>query len=191
MNDPIAEAERDTEPGPAPSTVGPLGALLESLSKIFALLGGIVLVAITAISTISIIGRSFVGVTLLGDFELVQVAMAVSIAAFLPYCQLRQGNIIVDFFTAKASRRTQGVLDAFGSGLLAVTAALLSWRAGVGAIESYENGGSTMILGVPEWIPYALMTPSLALLAVVSLYTGWEDLAGIAHHPASKDIAYE
>jgi TRAP-type C4-dicarboxylate transport system permease small subunit len=171
--------------------IGPFGRLLEAVCKFFALVGGAILVVITLISSASIIGRSFFGKTILGDFELVQVSMAAAIAAFLPYCQLKQGNIIVDFFTAKASERTQGWLDAFGAFLLAVVAALLSWRAGAGALRAYDDAGSTMILGIPEWIPYAVMTPSLGLLAIVGLYTAWEDLEGIAHHPSTKETSYE
>jgi hypothetical protein len=46
-------------------------------------------------------------------------AAGAAIALFLPWCQLRRGNIIVDFFTAKASDRTNAMLDRFGALLLA------------------------------------------------------------------------
>ncbi len=62
---------------------------------------------ITLMTCVSLIGRNTTGATLVGDFELTGVAAGAAIALFLPWCQLRRGNIIVDFFTAKASDRDQ------------------------------------------------------------------------------------
>ncbi len=63
-------------------------------------------------SVVCIAGRTLLGTPIPGDWELVQIGCAVAIAAFLPMCQLRSGNIIVDFFTAGREPRTQAPLDA-------------------------------------------------------------------------------
>ncbi|MGH7311303.1 MAG: TRAP transporter small permease, partial [Candidatus Rokuibacteriota bacterium] len=77
---------------------------LDVLARAFALAGGAVLVLITGMAVASIVGRAVLGTPVPGDFELVQVGCGAAIAAFLPYCQLRRGNIIVDFFTVRAPR---------------------------------------------------------------------------------------
>ena len=77
--------------------------VLEKLAKLCAILAGVLLTVITLMTCVSLIGRNTVGVTLVGDFELTGVAAGAAIALFLPWCQVRRGNIIVDFFTAKAS----------------------------------------------------------------------------------------
>ena len=42
-----------------------------------------------------------------GDFELVQMATAIAVFSFLPYCQARRGNIVVDTFTSWLPRARQ------------------------------------------------------------------------------------
>ena len=144
---------------------------LDLLARAFALAGGAVLVAMTGMSVVSITGRTVLGRPLAGDFELVQVGCAAAVAAFLPYCQLRRGNIIVDFFTARASPRTQGRLDALGALLLAAVMALLAWRTADGMLTVRAAGEITMIVSFPVWLGYAAIVPSLALTAVVGLAT--------------------
>ena len=145
---------------------------LEQLAKFCAILAGLILTGITLMTCASLIGRNTTGTTLVGDFELTGVAAGAAIALFLPWCQARRGNIIVDFFTAKASARTNAALDRLGACLLGLSVALLAWRAGIGGLSSWRAGSTTMMLGFPEWIVYALMVPGLVLTAVIGLWQG-------------------
>jgi TRAP-type C4-dicarboxylate transport system permease small subunit len=154
-----------------------LGRALELAAKAFAFAGGAVMVAMLCMSVASITGRTFLGGPVQGDFELVQLGCAVGIAAFLPWCQWRRGNIIVDFFTTRLPPRAQGVLDGIGALLLAVVMALVSWRAFEGALSVYASGERAMISRYPQWIGYAAIVPSLALTALVGFYTAWESFA--------------
>ena len=149
---------------------------LEWLSKAFALAGGAILAAITLMSVASIGGR-LLNHPIQGDFELVQVGCAVAIAFFLPWCQLARGNIIVDFFTTRASAATRERLDALGAVLVGLVAALICWRTAVGSMAAYENQETSMLIAVPIWIPYLLMTPGLLLTALVSFFIAWRRLA--------------
>jgi TRAP-type C4-dicarboxylate transport system permease small subunit len=154
-----------------------LGRALELLSQAFAFAGGAVFVAMIGMSVTSIAGRALAGRPVQGDFELVQYGCAIGIAAFLPWCQMVRGNIIVDFFTARLPPRGQAALDALGALLLAIVLALVAWRAGVGAQGVLASGERAMISRVPVWIPYAGIVPSLAFASVVGLYTAWESLS--------------
>ena len=147
---------------------------LDVLARAFALAGGALLVAITGMSVVSIAGRTALGRPLSGDFELVQVGSAVAVAAFLPYCQLRRGHIIVEFFTVRAGPRVQGALDALGALLLAAVMALLAWRTAAGMLTVRAAGEVTMIVGFPVWLGYAAIVPSLALTALAGLVTALE-----------------
>jgi TRAP-type C4-dicarboxylate transport system permease small subunit len=149
--------------------------ILESLAKFCAILAGVLLTVITLMICVSLIGRNTIGVTLAGDFELTGVAAGAAIALFLPWCQLRRGNIIVDFFTAKAGDQTNARLDRFGALLLALALGLLAWRATVGGLNAYDTRSGTMMLGFPEWIVYVCMAPPIALTAVIGL---WQSLTG-------------
>jgi TRAP-type C4-dicarboxylate transport system permease small subunit len=151
---------------------------IELTAKAFAFAGGAVLVAMLFMSVASIAGRAVLGRPIQGDFELVQLGCAVSVAAFLPWCQLARANIFVDFFTKWLTPRAQAVLDALGALLLAMVMALVAWRAGLGAQAVWASGETAMISRYPQWIGYAAIVPSLALTSVVALYTAWESLKG-------------
>jgi TRAP-type C4-dicarboxylate transport system permease small subunit len=151
----------------------PVGRLLHWLCKASAAIGGTVLIAIALMTLSSVIGRAFFSTPIQGDFELVKEACAVCVAAFLPYCQWQKANIIVDFFTTKASGRTQARLDAFGALLLAVAVGLAGWRTGAQALIQRGTGETTMLMGFPVWITYACMVPGLLLTCIVALYMAW------------------
>lgn len=149
--------------------------LLDKLAKFCAILAGVLLTAITLMTCVSVIGRNTTGATLVGDFELTGVAAGAAIALFLPWCQLKRGNIIVDFFTAKASEGVNAMLDRLGALLLALGMALLTWRTTLGGLSAYNTQSSSMMLGFPEWVAYGLMVPPLALTACIGL---WQALRG-------------
>jgi len=146
---------------------------LQSLAKLCAILAGVLLTVVTLMTCVSLIGRNLIGLTIVGDFELVGAAAGAAIALFMPWCQAQRGNIIVDFFTAKASPRTIGLLDRLGALILALAMALLAWRTTLGGLNAWKSGSGTMLIGFPEWVIYSTMVPPLALTAVIALVQAW------------------
>ena len=142
---------------------------LESGAKACAILAGLLLTVITLMTCVSVMGRNTTGWTISGDFELSGSAAGAAVALFLPWCQFRRGNIIVDFFTNKAAPATQRNLDRFGALLLALAMALMTWRTAIGGLNAWKSGSGSMMLGFPEWVVYLLMVPPLALTAVIAL----------------------
>lgn len=161
----------DTETFARPTE--PIGRFLYGWSVLSALCGAAVLFLICGLSAYSVIGRWLFSSPLLGDVELVQMGAAISIAACLPYAQMRKAHIIVDFFTLRASVRTRRWLDVSAALLLALCSAVLAWRSTLGAIETYEYGESTMILGWPLWWSFITLGPGFFLLSLTSLYSAW------------------
>ena len=143
--------------------------ILSLLAQACAILAGLLLTVVTLITCASLIGRNTIGTTLLGDYELTAVAAGAAIALFLPLCQLRQENIIVDFFTSRMPARVNAGFDRFGALLLAVMLLALAWRTGVGALNAYQSQTTTMMLGFPEWVVYAAMVPPMVLTGVIGL----------------------
>ncbi len=150
-----------------------VGMALLFLCRAFALAGGFVIVALTLMSIASIVGRALFAKPLPGDYELVQVGCAVAVAAFLPFCQIRGGHVLVDFFTAGSKPAVRGALDALGALLLAIAAGVIAWRLTLGALSLKAAHEQTTILGVPTWWPVALMVPSFALFSAVGFYMAW------------------
>ena len=144
--------------------------IFENLAKLFAIIAGILLTAITLLTCASLIGRNTTGDSIVGAFELTGVAAGAAIALFMPLCQLRRGNIIVDFFTAKASDAVNAGLDRFGTLLLVVIFSLLAWRTTLGGLNVYSANSETQIMGFPEWVVYAAMVPPFVLTALIALH---------------------
>ena len=143
--------------------------ILESLAQLCAILAGVLLTAITLMICVSLIGRNSIGWTIVGDFELSGSAAGAAIALFMPWCQVKRGNIIVDFFTAQASAATRIKLDRFGALMVALAMGLMTWRTSIGGLNAWKSQAGSMMMGFPEWIVYVCMLPPLALTALIAL----------------------
>jgi TRAP-type C4-dicarboxylate transport system permease small subunit len=153
-----------------------IGRALRRLSEVFALFGGLVLVAVMLMEVTSITQRGVLGRPIPGDFELVQIGCAVAVFAFLPWCELRGGNIIVDAFTTRLGAGKRALLDALSHTLLGLLAGLIAWRMIYGAQDLYDYNDTTMVLGFPSWIGYVPATLSAFLLSLAAFWRAWESL---------------
>jgi TRAP-type C4-dicarboxylate transport system permease small subunit len=142
---------------------------LRRLAVVFALLGCGVASLTAAMTVASIAGRSLLSKPIPGDIELTQFGIALAIALSLPWCQLRGGNIIVDFFTQQLRSRQRQFLDGVGTLLLALMTGVLAWRTAAGALAVYGASETTMILGLPMGHTYAVLAPGLALTCAIAL----------------------
>ena len=147
---------------------------IHALARWCCYIGGTIMTALALMSVYSVVSRWLFGRPIQGDFELVQIGCAVAVSLFLPWCQLRGGNIIVDFFTTRCSRSTQSRLDAFGALLVGCVMLLIAWRTGVGAVSIKSGGETSMLMGVPIWLPYAGMVPGFFLAALAGFMNAVE-----------------
>jgi TRAP-type mannitol/chloroaromatic compound transport system permease small subunit len=154
-----------------------LGRVLERGSTGLALVGGFVLTLLMLMSIVSIVGRWLFSWPVPGDFELMEIGTGLAIFLFLPACQLRGANVIVDFFTTNLGRRSQAWLDAFGALLYTLAAALFAWRLVFGGLDYARYGERTMVLGLPVWWSFVLIVPAAIWLALVAAYTASRHVA--------------
>ena len=146
------------------------GRRLLRFARATAIGGGLVFVALVAMSIVSIVGRKLFSWPVPGDVELLQMCAAFASAAFFAYCHMTGGDVKVDFFTHNLRPSIVGLLDAIGSLLVGLFGALIAWRTAVGAIALHEVGETSAVLGWPVWIAQALMVPGFALLACAGFY---------------------
>ncbi|MEY4884680.1 MAG: hypothetical protein RIS34_2534 [Pseudomonadota bacterium] len=156
--------------------------MLEKLAKLCAITAGLLMTVITVLTCISIIGREFLGKTVPGDYELVGLATGAAVGLFMPLCQLRNGNIIVDFFTSRAPQKVNAGLDRLGALTLGLSFALLTWRSALGGLNAWDTHSGTMLLGMPEWIAYATMVPAFALTAIIAFSQCLSGFGNYARH---------
>jgi TRAP-type C4-dicarboxylate transport system permease small subunit len=141
---------------------------LERLARLCSILGGLLMTGLMLMTCYSLIGRNLFDTALIGDFELTGIGSGAAIALFMPLCQFKRDNIIVDFFTANRSAACNARLDRFGDLLMTVIFFLLAWRCGVAAINAKETEGASMLLGFPDWIVFASMCVPFALTAFIA-----------------------
>ena len=158
-------AETSTRP------TDPVGRVLYQIAKWLAVCGGVILFAMAVLTTISVTGRAALSAPIAGDFELVAIGTGLAIFAFLPWCQLERGNVLVDFFMAKTPVRTRVLADIVGGIFYILIASLLTWRLIFGAIDMYQYNEVTMTINFPRWTTFPISVALLGFLVVVIAYT--------------------
>jgi len=149
--------------------------------KAMAISGGVLFIALIAMSLVSIVGRKLGFGSVNGDIELMQAGTAVAATAFLPYCTLLGEHIKVDFFTENMRDSLKRPIDGVAEVLFALVSCVLAWRTVLSAIATHESQEVTTLVSLPLWIPTALLVPGLVLMAVCAVYRAY------AHfHPTKK-----
>lgn len=147
--------------------------LLYRAARGFAVFGGFALVAAMLVTVASVVMNDAFGKPILGDTEIVELLMGVAVTAFMPWCQMRGANVIVDFFTAKAPQRVRDTLDACAHVLFALVVGVLTWRLLEGTLSQYERERVSMFLKLPQWWGYAAASVAAVLWVLVCLQTAW------------------
>lgn len=147
--------------------------LLDRLTGGVALMGGLVTLAIAFVVTASVIGRNAVGEGVPGDFEYVQMGTAIAVFAFLPYCQLRRGNIIVDTFSSRWPAWMRNGVDALWDLVYAGLMGVIAFALFRGAFDVKASGTTTMVMALPIWPAVLACAVLCALLGAVCLLTAF------------------
>jgi TRAP-type C4-dicarboxylate transport system permease small subunit len=141
-------------------------------TRLVAILGGCLSIATATLVTLSVLGRWLGFGSINGDFELVQMGVALSVFCFLPLSQARRGNIMVDTFTTWLPARVQRAIDAFWDFVYAGFMALIAWCLMNGARDAVASGLNSTMLGVPLWPVFAATVVLVLLLVATAIDTG-------------------
>jgi TRAP-type C4-dicarboxylate transport system permease small subunit len=144
---------------------------LEIVAKGLALVGGAAALTVATVMVVSVLGRWLFSAPVPGDFEVAQIGTAIAVFAFLPYCQIVRGNIVVDSFTSRLPARMRGRIDALWDVVFAAAMALVAACLARGTVDTFASHEVSMMLRIPVWPGVAFGALSCALLAIVSLAT--------------------
>jgi len=147
------------------------GRVLYDIAKWLAVAGGFMLCALAALTTISVSGRSALSAPVPGDFELVAIGTGLAVFAFLPWCQMTRGNVLVDFFMAGAPARFRSLCDLAGNLFYLVIGSILTWRMILGGVDMYDYAEKSMTINFPRWTTFPPSILMLAFLVVVIAYS--------------------
>lgn len=178
----------------APRAERAVGRAISAAARVAAYAGGVMLSGLALMTVVSIIGRRFSGLgPIPGDYELVANGVALSVFAFLPWCQLTRGHVTVDLLIDLLPARARAAFGLLADALVALVAVVILiqlWR-GFGEKFPYGSEGVRAALGmgtkpffpettyeleIPVWIPYGVAVLLAALFAATALYTVWRAL---------------
>lgn len=151
-----------------------ISRFLTGLSRLLAMLGGALLLAITALVVLSVSGRALIWAGLgpiPGDFELVEAATALAVFCFLPWCQMERGHVSVDIFADQFGTRANTVLAVLFDLAMTAAAGFILWRLWAGMQDKMQYNETTFILQFPVWWGYAVCVPVGAVFVIVCAWT--------------------
>lgn len=167
-----------------------VGRVLYSIARWLAIFGGIVLCGMAILTSASVFGRSALQQPVPGDFELVAIGTGIAVFAFLPWCQLMRGNVMVDFFMSAAPFRARIFGDIVGGIFYLAIAALLTWRMIFGGLDMYNYNELSMTINFPRWTTFPVSIVLMAFLTIVVAYTIGRSIAEFraGHHIDKPDV---
>ena len=158
------------------------------LARASAVIGGLVLLVLILLTTVSIIGRElskaghalegWLGQMILsmgvdeikGTYELTEAGVAFAIFAFFPICQFYGNHATVDVFTSALRPRALRWLRAFWEVVLAFVIVFISIRLYEGMLRYLGNGETTLFLQFPVWWAYAASVGAAAIASLTAVY---------------------
>lgn len=167
--------------------------LVHALARFTALIGGIVLIILILMTTLSIIGRSLnkmlqgpfwqeqmaalsqrvleLGVgEINGNYELLEAGVAFAIFSFLPITQIYGAHAKVDIFTSGLSVRANRWIAAFWEIVLGLVILLIVVQLYAGMERYVRNGQTTLFLQFPVWWAYGLSFAAGVVACIVAAY---------------------
>lgn len=153
--------------------------LVQTLARMMALAGGLVLTALIIVTVISVTGRALVVAGLgpiPGDFELLEAGTALAVFAFLPWCHYRRGHAVVEILTMQFSDTANRFIEIIANLLMLIFALLICWRHWLGTIDKQNYGETTFILQFPLWWAYAAGLIGAVVFVIVAAWCFWRSL---------------
>jgi TRAP-type C4-dicarboxylate transport system permease small subunit len=150
---------------------------LARLATLFALLGGALLLMAVGVTTASVARGAF-GRPILGDSEIVELALGVAVVFCMPLCEMKGAHVLVDFFTQKLPRRGIAGLDAVMRAVVALVVAVLAWRLAIGGYNMWDRERESMFLQLPFWWGYAAASIGMLVWSLCAAFVAIESLVG-------------
>ena len=138
------------------------------------------LVAIMTMTFLDVIGRNFLGRSLIGTVETVQLMMAALVFSGLAITELHRQHIVVETFQSHFPKPIIKISVIINSLLAVGIAGLLLTQLYIKALDVYAEEEFTMILKLPYW-PVAIIMVigfglffALLVLRLIKEVLGWE-----------------
>lgn len=145
-----------------------ISSTVHSLLKVINWIGYITLSIMVLLTTANVVGRYILKKPLLGEFDMVELGMAIfgGIAIYLAATQ--RHHVSVEVLLVRFSRRTQVIFESIASFIGFLTWTLLAYLVFWDGFDKLKNGSSTATLLVPQG-PFEIVLSILLFLFGLTL----------------------
>jgi TRAP-type C4-dicarboxylate transport system permease small subunit len=149
--------------------------VLETFTRWCAYLGVVLLLVCAMLNVGDITTRRAMQLNIVGMVDVTQLMVMACAFLCIPYTFMKEAHIDVDFvvnhFPARLRHAAMSLWGLVGAAFMG----LVSWYAGVAAVQAYTNGDQSTTIGIPiilYWIPllFGCVLSSLVCLAMCASY---------------------
>lgn len=161
---------------------------LGKLERSFALIAGLLVMALTLVVCTEVVGRSLFNRPLRGNLDIVSQLMAPLVALGIAYGQSQFANVRMTIVSGRLGGRMRWLSEAFSLSIATFVAMLLtlgSWR---NFLRAWTGGGDTPDLGIPIWMGVGCVTVALLMLSLRLVLQLLEALRLVVHPEASSTV---
>lgn len=148
---------------------------IAAFAKWMAIAGGCILLALTALTCISIFGRAFVPFNIgigpiRGIYDITEIGIAAAVFAFLPWAQYQEAHARVDLFQNLIPDKAERALDLLFHIAMSVVATVGTWRLYLGMLDKRSHGETTLIAEIPVWQGFAIGLIGASGFVIIALF---------------------
>ena len=136
---------------------------IDALVKLLAILAGLVLVALVALTFVDVIMRYFFSAPLRGRQDIVEMGMVLAVFLAAPYTWRINGHISVDLYETLFFPRLESIRQLFVMVSVAGIFALIAWRALIAAEDAALLNEATNMIAIPHK-PFMLLIAGISIL---------------------------
>jgi TRAP-type C4-dicarboxylate transport system permease small subunit len=132
-------------------------------------IGYVSLAGVILLTTVNVFGRYILRKPLLGEYDMVELGMAIfgGIAMFI--AAMERHHVSVDVLLVRLSKRVQGTLGSVASLVGFVTWCLIAYLAFRDGLERWRNGSCSATLQIPQGPFEIILSVSLFLFSLTLL----------------------
>jgi len=132
-----------------------------------AVAAGAGVLAMVGVTVTDVVLRAF-GHPLVGAFDIVRMAGAITLACSLPYTTAVKGHVAIEYFFLKLPRAGRVIVDTLARLLVMALLALLAWQCVAYGNSLRHSGQVSSTLQVPVfWVPYVMALSCVVVVLVV------------------------
>lgn len=149
--------------------IHPIQRAAKFAATLAAWIAGTVLVALMTGTVADVLGRYLFNKPLLGVFDLTHFAVVIIVYLGLAYCTYFGSHATIELLYNLLNTTWARIVDRIINFAGAVILGILSWRAGVDAIQVKQFGQASQLLQLPLYPAYWVVVVGCALTALIML----------------------